>query len=77
MAVECVMSSHACLNITCRRTLLDRVSSTLAYYWLSNATLPYSGTVVLCNKVMYFVILWSLLLALAVKLYLSPYQDSR
>ena len=40
MAVEWDVSSHASSNITSRRSLLDRVSSTLAYNWLSNATLP-------------------------------------
>ena len=39
-AVECDVSSHASSNITGRRSLLHRVSSTLAYNWLSNATLP-------------------------------------
>ena len=39
-AVECDVSSHASSNITSRRSLLDRVTSTLAYNWLSNATMP-------------------------------------
>ena len=33
-AVECNMSSHASSNITSRRSLLNRVSSTLTYNWL-------------------------------------------
>ena len=39
-AIECDVLSQASSNITSRRSLLDRVSSTLAYNWLSNATLP-------------------------------------